>query len=226
MQTADFNHNDFSNTAEADKALMVRFFYKNVQNKMETQKQGRPIFKEKTYIEIRIAGQRDAQACRPATFADKQRFAAHLEAFEKRVEPPSEGMPLIEWALMTRTQAEELSFLHIKTVEQLATVKDGNIQNFMGGYELRKKAIKWLETSGAEKDDAEKAELRQDVAELKAQIKELLAGQTAITAPEQTGGLASIQIPVAKGVEPEIEGAAVKVPAAPAAKKARPRRNK
>ena len=65
MQTAEFNHNDFSNTAEADKALMVRFFYKNVENKMESQAQGRPIFKEKTYIEIRIAGQRDAQACSP-----------------------------------------------------------------------------------------------------------------------------------------------------------------
>ena len=153
MQTADFNHNDFSNTTEADKSLMVKFFYKNVQNKMESQKQGRPIFKEKTYIEIRIAGQRDAQACRPATHSDKQRFAAHFEAFEKRVEPPTEGTPLAEWALITRTQAEELSFLHIKTVEQLATVKDGNMQNFMGGYSLREKAAKWLKTDTAEKVD-------------------------------------------------------------------------
>ena len=230
MQTADFNHNDFSNTAEADKALMVRFFYKNVQNKMESQKQGRPIFAEKTYIEIRIAGQRDAQACRPATHADKQRFAAHLEAFEKRVEPPTEGMPLIEWALMTRTQAEELSFLHIKTVEQLATVKDGNIQNFMGGYELRKKAIKWLETNATEVDDAEKAELRQDVAELKAQIKELLEGNKAQVEAQKE------PVVLVHGLEKEreltgielkaLEGAAIPVPAAPAAKKARPRRNK
>ena len=208
MQTADFNHNDFANTAEADKALMVRFFYKNVQNKMESQKLGRPVFKEKTYIEIRIAGQRDAQACRPATYADKQRFAAHLDAFEKRVEAPIEGMPLMEWPLITRTQAEEISFIHIKTVEQLATVKDGNIQNFMGGYALREKAIKWLATNGAEVEDAEKEELRADVAELKAQIAELL------TAPDQTGGLTP------DGPKGD---AAVKVPAAPAAK-ARKRR--
>ena len=205
MQTADFNHNDFANTAEADKALMVRFFYKNVQNKMESQKLGRPVFKEKTYIEIRIAGQRDAQACRPATYADKQRFAAHLDAFEKRVEAPIEGMPLMEWPLITRTQAEEISFIHIKTVEQLATVKDGNIQNFMGGYALREKAQKWLVTNGAEVEDAEKEQMREELKLLKEQMAELLAG------PQDP--------------EPEIEGAAVKVPAAPAAK-ARPRRKK
>ena len=203
MQTADFNHNDFQNTAEADKALMVKFFYKNVQNKMETQKQGRPVFKEKTYIEIRIAGQRDAQSCRPATHQDKQRFNAHFEAFEKRMEPPTEGMPLAEWALISRTQAEELSFLHIKTVEQLATVKDSNMQNFMGGYGLREKAVKWLETSSAEAVDREKEEMREELAELKKVVAKLLE----------------------KPKEPEpVEGAAIAVPAAPAAK-ARPRRS-
>ena len=202
MQTADFNHNDFSQTAEADKALMVKFFYKNVQNKMESQKTGRPIFKEKTYIEIRVAGQRDALACRPATAADKQRFSPHFEAFEKRVEPPTEGTPLMEWSLITRTQAEELSFLHIKTVEQLASVKDGNIQNFMGGYTLREKAQKWLETDNTDRVDAEKEEMREELKLLKEQMAELLAGKT---------------------TEP-VEGAAVPVPAAPAARKARPRR--
>ena len=175
MQTADFNHNDFSNTAEADKALMVRFFYKNVQNKMESEALGRPVFKEKTYIEIRIAGQRDAQACRPATHNDKQRFSAHFEAFEKRMEPPTEGMPLAEWSLIPRSQAEELSFLHIKTVEQLATIKDSNVQNVMGGYSLREKAVKWLETNNAESIDREKEEMRSELAELKAQVAQLLS---------------------------------------------------
>lgn len=211
MQTADFNHNDFSQTAEADKTLMVRFFYKNVQNKMETQKQGRAVFKEKTYIEIRVAGQRDALACRPATHADKQRFAPHFEAFEKRVEPPTEGMPLMEWPLITRSQAEELSFLHIKTVEQLATIKDSNIQNFMGGYTLREKAVKWLETNNAESIDREKEEMRKEMAMLKAQVAEMLAAQVPSTSENP------------KIEEPKIEGAAVKVPAAPAAKIAKPR---
>ena len=242
MQTADYNHNDFSNTAEADKALMVKFFYKNVENKMESQAQGRPVFKEKTYIEIRIAGQRDAQACRPVTHSDKMRFPAHFEAFEKRMEPPTEGMPLAEWPQISRSQAEELSFLHIKTVEQLATVKDGNMQNFMGGYALREKAQKWLELNDAETVDREKEEMRAELAEIKAQMATLLANTpeayvnaTNVTSPAAiareriaaniTDHNALLQTPAAIAseldedvVESPVEGAAVEVPAAPAAR--------
>jgi hypothetical protein len=174
MQTADFNHNDFKDTAEADKALLVKFFTKNVENKLETQAAGRPIFKEKTYIEIRIAGQRDAQACRPVTHADKQRFPRHWEAYEKRVEPPTEGTPLTEWTLISRTQAEELAFLHVKTVEQLASVNDTNISNFMGGHGLKEKAQKWLEKAKLEGVDREKEDMRSELATLKEQMAKLL----------------------------------------------------
>jgi hypothetical protein len=176
MQTADFNHNDFKDTAEADKSLLVRFFYKNIENKLESRAAGRPIFKEKIYIEIRLAGQRGVQACRPVTYADKMRFPLHLKAFEDRVQPPTEGTPLIEWTQISRTQAEELAFLHVKTVEQLAGVKDTNIQNFMGGYALRDKAAKWLSVNEAEVDTREKQEMQADIDGLKAQVAELLGG--------------------------------------------------
>ena len=175
MQTADFNHNDFSNTNEADKNLLVRMFTKDVQNKLESEAKGRAIFKEKTYIEIRIAGQRDAQACRPITHADKQRFPAHWEAYQKRVEPPTEGTPLSEWAVISRTQAEELAFINVKTVEQLSTVADTNIQNFKGGYGLREKALKWLKRTEIEADKRDKSEMRNEIEELKAQIAKLAA---------------------------------------------------
>lgn len=174
MQTADFNHNDFSNTNEADKNLLVKMFTKEVQNKLESEAKGRAIFKEKTYIEIRIAGQRDAQACRPITHADKQRFPAHWEAYQKRVEPPTEGTPLSEWAVISRTQAEELAFINVKTVEQLSTVADTNIQNFKGGYGLREKALKWLENTEIEADKRDKSEMRNEIEELKAQIAKLV----------------------------------------------------
>jgi hypothetical protein len=229
MQTADFNHNDFSNTSEADKALMVKFFYKNVQNKMESQKQGRPIYKEKTYIEIRIAGQRDAQACRPVTFKDKQRFPAHFEAFEKRMEPPTEGTPLLEWSLVPRSQAEELAFLHIKTVEQLATVKDSNIQNFMGGYALRDKAKKWLETNDVETEDREKAELKAQIATLQEQVAAMLEEATEPTPVEFAASLNAKDVALAAAADAKqgvIEGAAVEVPKAPAARRKRPSRAK
>ena len=225
MQTADFNHNDFSNTAEADKNLMVKFFYKNVQNKMESQMQGRPIFKEKTYIEIRIAGQRDAQACRPVTHSDMQRFPKHFEAFTARMEPPTEGVPLLEWPLITRSQAEELSFLHIKTVEQLATVKDGNMQNFMGGYALREKAVKWLELNDKESVDREKEEMRDEIAELKEMVATLMTHKQNGVGANPVENTDSTPDP-SDEVLPVIEGEAVEVPAAPATKPRRARRAK
>jgi hypothetical protein len=178
MQQAEFNHNDFGDTSEADKSLMVKFFYKEVQNKMESQKQGRPVFKEKLYIEIRIAGQRDVQACRPATHADKQRFPRHLDAFERRVEAPTEGMPLSEWPKITRSQAEELSFNNVKTVEQLASMKDSNLSKMMNGYSLRDAAVKWLELNSAETVDREKEEMRSEIAELKLLLAKLMADKT------------------------------------------------
>jgi hypothetical protein len=219
MQTADYNHNDFTNQNEADKNLMVKFFYKNVQNKMESQKQGRPIFKEKTYIEIRIAGQRDAQACRPVTHSDMQRFPKHYEAFTQRMEPPTEGVPLAEWPQISRTQAEELSFLHIKTVEQLATVKDGNMQNFMGGYALREKAQKWLVLNNAETVDREKEEMRGTISDMRETIAIMHEKIEALSAPS---GMSVKDIPNGdpdlKSAldETPIEGAAIPVPAAPA----------
>jgi hypothetical protein len=239
MQTADFNHNDFSNQNEADKSLLVKFYYIDRPDAAKTKEMGRPMFKEVEFVEIRIAGQRTPQATRPATYADKQRFQPHYEAFKKRVEPPTEGMPLAEWPQMTRTQAEEMSFMNIKTVEQLATVKDANIQKFMNGYAMREKAQKWLVLNDSETQDREKEEMREQLAvqaEQIAQLQALLQPQ-AIEGVAEAGSLVAAQVdegmaspldeetPIA---EAAIEQAAVPVPAAPAAKprKKRPSRAK
>ncbi len=237
MQTAEFNHEDFGNQSEADKSLMVKFYYKDVQNKLKSKAEGRPIFTEKTYIEIRVAGQRDVQAARPATHADKQRFPRHFEAFEKRVEPPTEGMPLAEWPKITRTQAEELAFLNVKTVEQLAGMKDSNLQQFMNGYKLRDGAVKWLEQNSVETDDREKEELRSTVATLQAQVAELLADKgkgmpdTGTAGNEPAAYVAPADSPISTldtedTPPPTTDGAAVEVPAAPGAVKAAPKKRR
>lgn len=237
MQQFDGNHNDFANSSEADKALMVRFFYKDRPDKAKSLAEGRPMFKEVTYIEIRVAGQRDVQACRPATAVDKQRFPLHLDAFEKRVEAPTEGMPLSEWPQITRTEAEELTFLHVKTVEQLASMKDSNLQNFRGGYGLRDKAVKWLETTSQEAEQRDKEELVATIDELKAQVAMLMANQkqpetTPVPEPRVNALLPDPEpepelTSELDAADPEpVEGAAVPVPPAPAGRKKRARKKK
>jgi len=175
MQTYDLNHNDFQQgrESEADSQLMVKFFLKEREDKEATAKEGRPIFVEREYIEIRIAGKRDAQACRPATHADKQRFPRHYDMFKQRVEAPSEGTPLSEWPQISRTMVEELSFLHVKTVEQLVSVSDGDISRIRGGVTLREKAKAFLEYSDQTKLVEEKQALEERLAKQDAEMAEM-----------------------------------------------------
>lgn len=141
------NYRDFENGAQStlDESLLVKFFLKDREDKAKSLTEGRPIFKEVEYIDIRIAGSKDGGACRPATHHDRQRFPRHYAAFQQRIELPTEGTPLAEWPLMQRRQVEELSFHNVKTVEQLVAMSDSNAAQFMGINALKKKAIAWLE---------------------------------------------------------------------------------
>ena len=177
--TAEYNYQDFNQSAQQklDDTLLVRFFYKSKEDKAATQAEGRPIYKEVEYVEIKVNGSRDAQACRPATFDDKNRFPRHYSAFKDRVEMPTEGTPLAEWPQISRSQIDELGFINCKTVEQLRDMSDTHITQLRGGYGLKQKAGEWLEAAGKSKLLAEKAELREEIDELKEMVAELKASQ-------------------------------------------------
>jgi hypothetical protein len=155
MQTADFNYQDFtpSQQNEADKQLLVKFFYKSREDKAASVKAGRPIFKEVEHIDIKIPGNRNGGACRPATDADRKRFPEHYRRFKERTEDINEmpGTPLKEWTLLPRSVAEELSFFNVYTVEQLASMADVQVHKFRGLMDYREKAKVWLEAADKEK---------------------------------------------------------------------------
>lgn len=150
--TAEFNHEDFEQTraAEQDEKLLVKFYYKTVKDQDASEKQGRAVFKEREYVDIRIPGARGTGAARPATARDKKRFERHYQAFKQRVELPVEGTPLHEWPVINRAMAEELSFSGVKTVEQLAGMADVVASQFMGGQMFKDKAQKWLDRANAD----------------------------------------------------------------------------
>ena len=171
------NPDDFkgSNANRMDESLLVKFFYKDREDKAATLQEGRPCFKEVTYIEIRVAGSRDAQACRPASLRDKERFPRHYEAFMKRVELPEEGVLLKQWPQVSRSQVEELAYFNIKTVEQLAAASDTNLTKFHGGVALKHRAAEWLKNSDASKLIAEKEDLQQRLLDMEAKMNEMQA---------------------------------------------------
>ena len=178
----DANPDDFrpGNEQRMDEQLMVKFFLKEREDKAKTLESGSPKFKEVEYIEIRVPGQRDAQACRPATYRDKQRFPRHYEMFQKRVEMPDDGTPLGQWPQVSRAQVEELGFLGIKTVESVAAMADVHAHKMHGGLMLKRRAAEWLEESNATALIAEKEALQQRISDLEASMKAMMAQKVTI----------------------------------------------
>lgn len=190
MQAADFNHEDFTTqgTSAADKTLLVKFYVRPKQNQAASKKEGRPIFKDVEYIDIKVPGTRSGGACRPATQGDKQRFPEHYTAFKNRIEGAEEmvGTPLSEWPQISRSRIEEMAFFHIKTVEQLANMADAQVSQFMGGYDLKRKAAEWLEQV---EDEKPFIALENQIGELREQNKQLQESVAALM--EQNKGLAA-----------------------------------
>ena len=177
---ADYNHEDFEQTqqAEQDKTLLVKFFFKTVPDATASEEQGRACFKEREYIDIRIPGARGAGATRPASLRDKKRFERHYAAFKQRVELPVEGTPLSEWPAITRSQAEELAFASVKTVEQLSEMSDVIASQMMGGQMFKAKANKWLQQARSDVSvsqmEGELAKRDAKIADLSGKLEELM----------------------------------------------------
>jgi hypothetical protein len=167
VSAADF---DRQNRQKMDETLLVRFFTKPRPDNAATAKEGRPIFYDCEYIEIRVPGSKDAVA-RPARQRDIDRFPRHYQAFKNRVEVPEEGTPLSEWPMISRSQVEELSFFNVKTVEQLVAMSDQNSTQFMGIQKLKQTAKDWLEETQGE--NAKIKKLEADLAERDEQIAAL-----------------------------------------------------
>lgn len=168
----EFDPDDFaqSKQRELDASLLVKFYYKPVQDKKKTLEAERPIFEDRLYIDIRIPGERDGGFAGPATEAHKRRFPRHYEAFMKRTDDSEQevGTPLAEWPLVTRSQVEELAFFNVKTVEQLAGMPDSGNHNFRSIVALKAKAKEWLQANQGKEELEAKLEQRD------AQIEELM----------------------------------------------------
>ena len=182
MQIADFNPDDFQSEAQSkmDEGLLVKFYIKPIQNSAATAEQGKPVFKDAEYIEIRTPGQKNYVA-RPVKPADLTRFPRHYKAYKDRTSDNEliEGTLLREWPMITRSQVEELSFANVKTVEQLIAMPDSNASQFMGMNMLKAKAKTWLKRAT---EDKAKSDLEEALAKRDGEIEELKAAVAALQA--------------------------------------------
>jgi hypothetical protein len=166
-----------------DETLLVKFFTKPRQDQTKSAEEGRPIYVDTTYIQIMQPGNKDSIIERPASEMDKARFPRHYRAFKDRTDGEEyiEGTRLSEWPGITRSQAEELRFFNIQTIEQLLAASDSNVQKIMGISLLKKRAQAFLEASEAESAAAYAAEKD---AQMEAMAQQLAALQAKVEAYE------------------------------------------
>lgn len=167
-----------------DEPLLVRFWMDAYPNAAKTLEHGHPCFDTVAWCEIKVPGERDT-ITGPVHKMDRdprQRFPEAWAKFQK--DNGSEGLvgtPLKFLPWMERGDVETLAYVSVRTLEQLASVSDANLSNIPGGVELRKKAREYIK---AAKDDApmqrlaeEVAKKDSEIAELRAQISEILAAK-------------------------------------------------
>lgn len=124
----------------------VKFFDDYVLDPIETEKQGRPIYKSVPSISVQWpGGDETVRAIEPR---DKIEYPEHWQAYKEQQEPPTQGTPLTEWAPLPRTFQLELAAIGVKTVEQLAFLSD-DVKRRIGPLQKYCKTAKdWLEAAG------------------------------------------------------------------------------
>lgn len=184
--------------SEVNETARPRFYTEPMQNRALSDKEGRPIFESKSFIELRHPGDRSysfieeidengmGMARRDiggqmigADYAE--RFPKEYAAFKKGEARALSGTPLDEWSPISRTRAAELKASNIFTVEEYADVQDGMLSKLgMGAREEREKARTFL---AASKAGANEGALASEVAQLRALVERLQSGQPAAQEP-------------------------------------------
>jgi hypothetical protein len=144
------------------KGLIVLFEVLGVPNEEKTAKAGRPIYDDVDSIKIYAPGDRHNVIHRQVLPMDKIKFAKEYVAWKRGSDMAPSGTPVEAVPWISKGQVEELKYFHVRTVEQLAALTDGNAQNMGPILRLRQTARDWL-------DAAEDNKLTMD---LRAQIEE------------------------------------------------------
>ena len=158
----------------ADQGVYAEFHYHPRRNELKTKELGRDIYEDTPYVRIMVPGDKDNIVFRPVRDTDRQRFPRQWQAFQAKEEQVQEGTPIVEWNGVTRSQAEELKSVGVKTVEALIAMPDSVAQGFMGINALKAKAKAYVEDASFSapiaKLTGENEILRQELESLKARL--------------------------------------------------------
>jgi len=168
-----------------DRSLHVEFYMEAVHQAFESEKAGMPKYKDIPFIRIRTPGVTGNTIERPVKMqsdgvapSDPQRFPRQWDAFQNQREQAHDGLPVEQWAVLTKSQVLELKASRLFTVEQVAGLPDSSL-NLLGlnGRRLRDMAKALLDqgekNAAVSAITAENERLKADVEMMKHQIAEL-----------------------------------------------------
>ncbi len=179
-RTFDGDPDDFTRPDAGDDRLTVMFYMGTLRDDAESIAQGRPIFRDVEYCRVFVPGDRNHVIDQPATQTDRRRFARQYERFKagQLEDQQLVGTRLSEWPLLTRGQVEELHYMQIRTVEQLAEVSDAIKLKIPGLTTLSRNAATWLGKTHIASEAAKQAKLIEDqanqIATLNAAVADLM----------------------------------------------------
>jgi hypothetical protein len=182
-----------------DDLIAPRFFVKPVENPIETRKQGRPIFEDREFVEVKFAGNKQTVLVAPAHEKFKQRklpngdsewityaqeYQPIYERFKAGLSEQGSGTPLSELPFLTESKRSELKALNIKSAEALAALDGASLKMLgMGGRELKNQAEAYLEKANGSADltrlAAENAAYKTRMDDMQKEIEELRAASKA-----------------------------------------------
>lgn len=164
--------NLFMRANAGDESLFVVFYMGVEQNSAKSTEAGRPVFDDVEFVRIIIPGDKNNIIDRRASDHDKRRFHRQYGLFKegRKEEEQISGTRLTDWPMLTRAQCEEFKYLGLRTVEQLAEVRDDVVSRVPGMHNLKQVARAWL---GKAKSTAEAAQLAKEAAEKDQRIQTL-----------------------------------------------------
>lgn len=125
--------------------VFPRFFLDKMELPFKSAEAGHPVYADVEMVEVTTAGDTRSTWVGKVKDEHRQRWPQAYQAFKQGLEPAVDGMPLEQWPPLTPGQVANLKAIKIFTVEQLAGISDGHLQNIgLGGRQLRDKAIAWL----------------------------------------------------------------------------------
>lgn len=163
--------------APGDERLFVQFYMGSVKDDDQSEEQGRPIFRTVPFVKIMVPGDKNTVIDTVADINYQRRFSKLWRAFQANEAQEVVGLPIREWPAVTRSQADELRYLNILTVEQLSTLPDVYGTRIMGFHDLKRKAEVYLaqakDSALANKLSAENEALKTQLDATNAELKRL-----------------------------------------------------